>query len=361
MATIELRALGHRYREKKTGKTFSVENLNITWADGTANALLGPSGCGKTTLLNAISGLLRPKTGKVLFDGKDVTRLSPKKRHIAQVFQFPVVYDSLSTFDNLAFPLRNSRVAEADVTRRVEHIGALLGLEDVFDRKARTLTAAQKQIVSLGRGIVREDTAAVLFDEPLTVIDPNQKHDLRRRLREVQRNLKMTMIYVTHDQHEALTFADHVTVMYEGAIIQTATPAELHEYPATPFVGFFIGSPGMNLFDVSFSAGGLVSAGHVMPLDALDRLDFGGRKDGFQIGIRPEFVETFTESTAGALRTSVELVEDTGAYKVLSLANKELRLKARVREHFDRGEGADVWVRFPAERVRVFLTEGASA
>jgi glycerol transport system ATP-binding protein len=197
-------------------------------------------------LLNVISGLLKPSRGRVLYDGNDVTALPPEKRNIAQVFQFPVLYDTMSVFDNLAFPLRNRGFNNTDTTRRVHEVAEILDLTPDLNKKAAGLSADAKQKISLGRGLVRSDVAAVLFDEPLTVIDPHLKWHLRRKLKEIHEQLKLTMIYVTHDQVEALTFADQVILMYEGEIVQIGTPEELVENPRHKFVGYFIGSPGMN-------------------------------------------------------------------------------------------------------------------
>ena len=195
--------------------------MDHVWHDGGAYALLGPSGCGKTTLLNIISGLLIPSEGQVLFDGMDVTRLPPQQRNIAQVFQFPVIYDTMSVFDNLAFPLRNRRVGEAEVRARVEEVADMLELTGELGRRARGLTADAKQKISLGRGLVRSDVAAILFDEPLTVIDPQLKWLLRRKLKQIHEQFRLSLIYVTHDQNEALTFAQQVVVMSEGSVMQT--------------------------------------------------------------------------------------------------------------------------------------------
>ena len=209
----------------------------------------GSSGCGKTTLLNIISGLVRPSQGRVLFGDRDVTDAATAERNIAQVFQFPVVYDTMTVRDNLAFPLRNRGMDAAYVKARVNQIAAMIGMEATLDRKAHGLTADAKQKISLGRGMVREDVNAILFDEPLTVIDPHMKWELRTQLKSLHREFGHTMIYVTHDQTEALTFADKVVVMYDGRVVQMGTPQELFETPAHTFVGYFIGSPGMNLLD----------------------------------------------------------------------------------------------------------------
>ena len=202
----------------------------------------------------------------MLFDGEDVTALEPQARNIAQVFQFPVIYDTMTVADNLAFPLRNRGVAEADVQKRVAEIADLLELTPDLRKRARGLTADAKQKISLGRGLVRSDVAAILFDEPLTVIDPQVKFQLRRKLREIHEEFALTLVYVTHDQNEALTLADKVAVMVEGQVVQLGTPQELFENPAHTFVGYFIGSPGMNLLDCSLHGGVAQIGGMSLPL-----------------------------------------------------------------------------------------------
>ena len=248
MARIDLVDLAHSYGGNAADpESFALKPISMTWRQGGAYALLGPSGCGKTTLLNLISGIVTPSRGKILFDGVDITPLSTQKRNIAQVFQFPVIYDTMTVGQNLAFPLKNRGVPKAEIDARVAEIARLLDLTPYLDRKATRLTADAKQKISLGRGLVRSDVAAVLFDEPLTVIDPELKWQLRSKLKALHRELDLTMIYVTHDQTEALTFADTVVVMHDGRVVQSGTPAELFDKPAHTFVGYFIGSPGMNI------------------------------------------------------------------------------------------------------------------
>ena len=184
MARIDLDHIRHSYLPNPTrDEHFALREVHHTFEDGGAYALLGPSGCGKTTLLNIISGLLKPSHGKLLFDGKDITNLSTQERNIAQVFQFPVIYDTMTVYDNLAFPLRNRGVSEPEVDRKVRETLAMIDLADWAKRKARRLTADQKQKISLGRGLVRSDVNAILFDEPLTVIDPHMKWVLRSQLK----------------------------------------------------------------------------------------------------------------------------------------------------------------------------------
>lgn len=226
MARITLDHIRHAYNAKaQAAGDYALKEVHHEWEDGGAYALLGPSGCGKTTLLNIISGLLRPSEGRIAFDGTDVTDFATEDRNIAQVFQFPVVYDTMTVYDNLAFPLRNRQVPEAEVDRRVREILEMTDLSGMAKRHARGLTADQKQKISLARGLVRSDVNAILFDEPLTVIDPHMKWVLRSQLKRLHRQSGFTMVYVTHDQTEALTFADKVVVMYDGQIVQIGTPA----------------------------------------------------------------------------------------------------------------------------------------
>jgi glycerol transport system ATP-binding protein len=371
MAKVELKSIYHSYSlpSKEAAKMcipddcvgtegFVIEDLHLTWEEGTANALVGPSGCGKTTILNIISGIVRPTSGSVQFGSQDVTNLKPRERHVAQVFQFPVVYDTMNVYNNLAFPLSNRGVPKTVIQKRVATIADILDLNDKLTTAITSLTPAEKQKVSLGRGIVREDTAAILLDEPLTIIDPKEKWGLRRKLREVQKELKITMIYVTHDQHEALTFADHVSVVKEGRLIQTGSPEELHADPQSPFIGYFIGTPGMNLLDCVLTDKGLqqgeltihVSEEIRSVLDAAD-----GSK--FQFGIRPEFVEITNKMKEGWLPFNVTAIENMGVYRILSLSSNGVEIKGRAPEEMDVSEDDQVWVNFPEDKFKIFQND----
>ncbi|MDJ1160139.1 ABC transporter ATP-binding protein [Chelatococcus sp. SYSU_G07232] len=313
MARIVLDELAHSYKPGPKGpQDYALKRIDHVWRQGGAYALLGPSGCGKTTLLNIISGLVVPTEGRILFDDRDVTRLPTEARNIAQVFQFPVVYDTMTVRENLAFPLKNRRVEASVVRRRVEEIARLLGLSRVLDRRANNLTADMKQKISLGRGLVRPDVAAILFDEPLTVIDPHLKWQLRSTLKEIHRELDLTMIYVTHDQTEALTFADEVVVMYDGAVVQTGTPDALFERPEHTFVGHFIGSPGMNVLPCTVEGTTARVDGQTIPLaGAYPDLPQGRR---IELGVRPEFT-TLAAKGAG-LPVRVKRIDDLGRVRI---------------------------------------------
>jgi len=357
MARITLDNISHTYDSPsvpKEKKSYAVSNLSICWEDGSSNALLGPSGCGKTTILNIVSGLLQPTQGRILVNDEDVTRASPSKRRIAQVFQFPVVYDSMNVYDNLAFPLRNQGMPEDAVRRKVTEVAEVLDLQDYLSNPPAKLNAAEKQKISLGRGIVREDTAAVLLDEPLTVIDPKLKGSMRRKLREVQRNLQKTMIYVTHDQHEALTFADDVTIVKDGRLVQKGSPEELHSQPATPFIGYFIGSPGMNILDCSLTDSRLEFSGFSLSIskELATRLHNTGTT--FQLGIRPEFIQASMTPGDNTVPFQISVIENTGAYWIVSYVRESLRIKARIPESMQVAEGQQHHLLFPEDKVNIF-------
>jgi glycerol transport system ATP-binding protein len=312
MARIECNHIRHAYTANPTSpKDYALKEVNHVFEDGGAYALLGPSGCGKTTLLNIISGLLHPSHGELRFDGRDVTNLSTQERNIAQVFQFPVIYDTMTVYDNLAFPLRNRSVPEADVDRRVRETLEMTGLADMAKRRARGLTADQKQKISLGRGLVRHDVNAILFDEPLTVIDPHMKWVLRSQLKQLHRRFGYTMVYVTHDQTEALTFAEQVVVMYDGEIVQIGTPAELFERPKHTFVGYFIGSPGMNVVPVSVAGRSARLGNQTIELPGGAPDTNGAGKT--ELGVRPEYVRLSNDG----MPATITKVEDIGRHRIV--------------------------------------------
>jgi glycerol transport system ATP-binding protein len=352
VARIELAQVGHSYRNEAAG--WALSPMTMTWEDGRAYALLGPSGCGKTTLLNIISGLLRPLQGRVLLGGKDVTQLPPRARNIAQVFQFPVTYDTMSVFDNLAFPLRNRGWNRAETRRRVQEVAEMLELTADLPRRASALPAYTKQKVSLGRGLVRPDVAAVLLDEPLTAVDPQLKWLLRRTLKQIHMQLAIPFIYVTHDQTEALTFADQVVVMTDGEVVQTGTPRELFERPAHTFVGHFIGNPGMNLLSCTIQDGtARVGQRQVaLPVGAPGASE-GGR---FRLGIRPEFVVCSSSVIEDGHPAQLVSVRSLGTHTLVAvqLEGQSLWAKLPGVSGLVAGPG---WVRLPREHLMVYVNE----
>ena len=348
MARITLQTLRHSYlAEPRDEVDWALKTLNVEWEDGGAYALLGPSGCGKTTLLNIISGLVRPSEGRVLFDDRDVTDQTPDQRQIAQVFQFPVVYDTMTVYDNLAFPLRNRGVERGEIDRRVREIAEMTDLTPMLGRRASGLTADGKQKISLGRGLVRSDVNAIMFDEPLTVIDPHLKWQLRSKLKELHERIQTTMIYVTHDQTEALTFADRVVVMNEGEVVQIGTPVELFERPQHTFVGHFIGSPGMNLLPCRVENGAAKVNGVTIPTVNAEACDGNGTT--LEIGVRPEFVRFAPEG----LPVAVERVSDAGRYRIVEARHESHSIKLLVTDASAiPSEGA--FLRFDPDHTQVY-------
>jgi glycerol transport system ATP-binding protein len=326
MAEIRLEALRHAYVPRPTSPDdYALKEIDLAWRDGGAYALLGPSGCGKTTLLNIISGLVVPSEGRVLFDGRDVTEAPPTARNIAQVFQFPVIYDTMTVYQNLAFPLKNRGVAPAVIDARVRAIADLLELGPMLGRRASGLSPDGKQKISMGRGLVREDVNVIMFDEPLTVIDPHLKWQLRSKLKELHQRVGATMIYVTHDQTEALTFADQVVVMQDGNVVQVGSPVDLFERPAHTFVGHFIGSPGMNILPCEVSDGHARFRGHPIATVNLADGHAGGR---FELGVRPEFVALADHG----IPAEVVRVADVGRRRIVEAMAGDQRINAIVDE-----------------------------
>ena len=352
MARIEL-DLAHSYKPNpQQDSDYALLPLSMAFEDGGAYALLGPSGCGKTTMLNIMSGLLVPSQGRVLFDGRDVTRASPHERNIAQVFQFPVIYDTMTVAENLAFPLRNRKVPEAQIRERVGQIAEMLEMSGQLNQRAAGLSADAKQKISLGRGLVRSDVAAVLFDEPLTVIDPHLKWQLRRKLKQIHHELKLTLIYVTHDQIEALTFADQVVVMTRGRAVQVGTPGDLFERPQHAFVGHFIGSPGMNFLPGQAQDGHVVVAGHRLPLPRA--LPSGA----LRVGVRPEYLALAPQGQGGALPCEVVRVQDVGTHQMLTATVDGQVLKARCApEQRLPAVGETVWLQVLGEHTCFYQNE----
>ncbi len=352
MARIDL-DLAHAYKPNPASDAdYALLPLKMSFRDGGAYALLGPSGCGKTTMLNIMSGLLVPSKGSVSFDGVDVTHTTPQQRNIAQVFQFPVIYDTMTVAQNLAFPLKNRKVPAAQIAQRVGQIAEMLEMSHQLDQRAANLSADQKQKISLGRGLVRSDVSAVLFDEPLTVIDPHLKWQLRRKLKQIHHELKLTLIYVTHDQVEALTFAEEVLVMTRGRTVQVGSAEALFERPAHTFVGHFIGSPGMNFLPARAVGGQLEVAGRSL---AFPRLLPEGE---LKLGVRPEYLSLADADAIGALPAQVTMLQDVGTHQMLTATLGGHTVKARLAPEVSApAVGSSAWLQVLGEHTCFYKDE----
>lgn len=353
MAEIRLEGIKHIY----PGNVEAIKSVTITFKDQTLNSLLGPSGCGKTTLMKIISGLLRPTEGRVYFDGEDVTDKTPQERNIAMVFQFPVVYD-MSVYDNLAFPLKVRGMAKQEIRRRVLEIAELLELKRQLNLHPNRLDSGGKQKVAIGRALVRTPNAFIL-DEPFSNIDPESRLLLRSKLKEIQRDLKQTMVFVTHDQAEALTLADWIAVMKDGRIKQFDAPEQIYEEPADTFVAYFIGMPAMNLVECSMVNGKLLLGEFSYDIsDMRNILEPYGSE--FYFGIRAEHIEVRRKpqpEEQGWIPMRCEMVEGLGPLSLLHLKGKGIVLKVKTKETGIL-EGNTVWINIRKDKVRIFKRTG---
>tara|TARA_Y100000590_G_scaffold360520_1_gene416848 strand:- start:225 stop:1298 length:1074 start_codon:yes stop_codon:yes gene_type:complete len=354
MAKINLSKISHTYNPENSNPTYALNPFSLTWENGKRYAILGPSGCGKTTMLNIVSGLVQPSKGKVLFDDRDVTDLKTEKRNISQVFQFPVIYNTMTVYDNLAFPLKCRDFKKDKIDERVKSVSDTLNLSDFLNFPARKLTADQKQLISLGRGLVREDVAAVLMDEPLTVIDPDLKFRLRRNLKEINEQYKTTLVYVTHDQNEAMTFADNIIVMDQGEIVQIGLPKELFEKPKTTFVGYFIGSPAMNFFDSEVISDFEVKIGDFKfkTNSNLSKI----KNKNVKLGIRSEFIKIGDNQKENLIPVNLDRVEDFGNFKLITAKMNGKVVKSKIdRERSVSSAGLSLY--FPPDKCCVYVNE----
>jgi sn-glycerol 3-phosphate transport system ATP-binding protein/multiple sugar transport system ATP-binding protein len=303
MAGIEIAALHKAFPDR----TVAVERLDLSIGDGELFVMLGPSGCGKTTTLRAIAGLERQTSGTIHIGDTEVSDLAPAERDIAMVFQFYALYPHLRTRDNIAFPLRAEGMAEADLAPRVQEAARMLQLEPLLDRRPNRLSGGEQQRVALARALVRQPRA-FLMDEPLTNLDAELRAEMRTEIKHLQERLGTTMVYVTHDQLEAMSLGHRIAILNRGRLEQVGTPLEVYDRPATLFCARFIGSPPMNLLDVELTNGSLTAAGG-LALSAPDGLARGRR---LVAGVRPEAFELTAPDADGTVAARVVSEEALG-------------------------------------------------
>jgi ABC-type sugar transport system ATPase subunit len=336
---------------KRFGSFTAVDNLTLTFADGETACLLGPSGCGKTTLMRMIAGLETPTEGRIIIDGRDVTNLRPRRRNIGMVFQYPVMYQTLSVRENIALPLKRDRsLSAAERKKRVDEVLDVIDLAHRADAYIDELDAGSRQKVAVGRSVARQ-TKVVLFDEPTTNVEVNAKLTLIRTFKEISRRLKQTAVYVTHDQTEAMTLADKIALMKDGSIIQYDGPTALYQKPASEFGGWFLGNPGMNFIPAQRTEAGLVSPLLPEPLDAPAKLGAGT----VRLGIRPEQLLARTEPFEGSVEAKVEdcIVGIAGQLLArLSVASETVKLKTGALP--DLRAQDTIHIGFPPEDLLVF-------
>ncbi|MCZ7644227.1 MAG: sn-glycerol-3-phosphate ABC transporter ATP-binding protein UgpC [Planctomycetota bacterium] len=359
MADVVLKAV----RKVYPGGVEAVKGADLTIADREFVVLVGPSGCGKSTTLRMIAGLEELSAGSIAIGGRVVNDVPPKDRDIAMVFQNYALYPHMTVFENMAFGLKLRGFPKPEIKTRVEEAAQILGIGELLERKPKALSGGQRQRVAVGRAIVRKP-AAFLFDEPLSNLDAKLRVEMRVELNKLHRRLATTMIYVTHDQIEAMTLGDRIVIMNRGEIQQVASPLALYDEPANRFVAGFIGTPPMNFIDGSLeaAAGGLAFAaaeGLQVPLPeefAAKLKDRAGKPAA--LGIRPEHVGDRAAgkdwALAAAWKAKVEVVESLGHEKVVYFSKGPHRFVGKLEAHIPVEVGADFELTLNANRVHVF-------
>ena len=351
MAAIRLQGV----RKAFAGGQVAVDDLDLEIGDGELFVLVGPSGCGKSTVLRLLAGLETPGAGSIWMGDQDVTRLPPQERDVAMVFQDYALYPHKTVRENLAFGLRMRKVAAPRIDARVSEVAALLDLEPLLDRKPGQLSGGQRQRVALGRAIARE-ARAFLLDEPLSNLDAKLRVHTRTELGRLQQQLGATMVYVTHDQEEAMTLGDRVAVMRQGRLEQVAPPLEVYRRPASRFVGSFVGSPEMNFLPGRVEDGGRVACGRLgVRFSALPAQLRPG--DPVILGVRPQDV-LLTDGEGADAHPRLEVVEPLGPSLLCHLRLDDQPLRMLLSAEQAVTEGAEVPIRLRPDRLHLFHPDG---
>lgn len=322
MASIVLENITKRF-----GKVTALDGVNLQIDDGEFIVLLGPSGSGKTTLMYLIAGIYRPTSGRILFDGKDVTNLSPKDRNVGLVFQNWALYPHMKVFENIAFPLTLKKIHKRTIQERVHQVASMLKIEALLERYPWQLSGGQQQRVAIARALVKQPQI-LLFDEPLSNLDALLRIGVRTELKRLQKNLSITSVYVTHDQAEALAIADRIAVINNGKLIQVGTPEEIYYQPKHTFVAGFVGNPPANLLTVESDGTRLTIDGKSLeaPIELLHRIS---NKRRFVLGFRPEkgvLLDHITENTVG-IEVQIYEVESMGREQIVTVSIEQTMVK----------------------------------
>lgn len=345
----------------KKVKIYAVKDLNLRIHDKEFLVLLGPSGCGKTSTLRMIAGLEEVSDGAIYFDGKRINKLPPRARNIAMAFESYALYPPLTVYENIAFPLRTKKVSPAEITRKVEWVSNTLHVAEVLQKKPSELSGGQQQRVSLARAIVREPNA-FLLDEPLSHLDTRQRQFMRAELKRLNADLKTTIVYVTHDQKEAMALADRIAVMYEGTLQQIGTPAEIFSDPANEFIAGFIGEPPMNFIDCSIvnqeSEHRLLTSDKRL-ISSIKNAQISNHSDNnnseVRIGIRPRQISYSRSRTSPEqIPANVFVYESLGEKGILTvkLGDRILKILTPPQERFDKNE--NLWITFAWKDIHFF-------
>jgi multiple sugar transport system ATP-binding protein len=366
MTQIELRGV-----QKFFGTVQVIKDMNLTIADREFIVMLGQSGCGKTTTLRAIGGLETIDEGDILIDGKPVQHLKAADRDIAMVFQSFSLYPHMSVYENIAFPLRATRMSRGEVDKEVRAIAGVLRITDLLEKKPSALSGGDMQRVAIGRALVRRPKA-MLMDEPIGALDAKLREAMRAEIKRLHVKQGSTTIYVTHDQIEAMALADRIVIMHEGVLQQVGSPEEVYASPANLFVAQFVGSPVMNVAPATVSeaggearvqlgqgggttGAGAAAEGFAFPRDLLGRLN-GQAAKGLTLGIRPEGVEVRNEPGAGFLPVEAHIIEPLGSYDIVDLKVGDQMLRARTRAGHVARAGTRVHARLDPAQAHFFDT-----
>ena len=335
---------------KKFGSALVLDQINLTADEGEFLVLVGASGCGKSTLLRLIAGLETPDTGSISIDGKSMLDTSPSQRDVAMVFQNYALYPHLSVYDNMAFGLRQKKVPETVIDTKIRETGEILQIEQLFERKPKALSGGQRQRVALGRAMVR-DPKVFLFDEPLSNLDAKLRQEMRLEIKKLHGLLKTTMVYVTHDQTEAMTMGDRIAIMRNGIIEQIDKPENIYSSPKNKFVASFIGMPQMNFIEGNIDAENgqfeFINNDFNFKLEKTHPSN-SSLKDKMKVtmGIRPEDIHDnlFAEikNNANTISAEVEMVENMGSHKVVHFKTGSVGFSAELRNFNENSQQVDL-------------------
>ena len=349
MNKIRINTLSKNFFTLRRGKVNALKDINLEIEPGSFFVLLGPSGCGKSTLLNIIAGIEQQSQGEIYFNEKLIASLdkkvflSPKERDVAMVFQSYALYPHMTVFENIAFPLKISKLNKEEIKRKVEEASEILELKNLLEAKPKELSGGQRQRVALGRAIVR-NPSVLLLDEPLSNLDAMLRINMRSELKSLQRKLNITTIYVTHDQTEALSLGDKIAVIKDGQIQQVGKPDQIYDDPHNLFVAKFLGSPPINIFEERIFE------------NIVNRTELIENQKNFIAGIRPEQIK-ITEKNKGLFNAKVKMISSLGSEKIIHLSTSDLNFVAKATPDLIISEGEDVGIFFEKEKVFFFEKE----
>jgi multiple sugar transport system ATP-binding protein len=353
MAKLEL----HNIRKQFGSQIVPVKNMNLEVEDGEFLTLLGPSGCGKSTLLRLIAGLEQPTQGTVKIGGQNVTLIPPGKRNIAMVFQSYALYPHMTVFDNISAALKLRNIPTEDIKQRVNQVAYKLGLESLLNRKPGQLSGGQRQRVALARSLVREPDV-FLLDEPLSNLDALLREQVRADLKQLFNTQQKPVVYVTHDQTEAMTLSSKIAILYDGYLQQLASPREIYMTPANQFVAGFVGSPQMNLLPVKIDNQSAILGDHKIPLPQSPQLRDSLKKGTITLGIRPEDLKLASLEDQNTVEGKIFLIEDLGKEKLLSVKVKDSDQTLRLMVSADKmWEGEVVKLALSPQQIHWFEIE----